>query len=93
MGFRIWGLGFRVCVWGFRIWGFGFRVRGLGLGFRRRSGTMVVKGVRALCGDSENPLMIRTKISAAVQWLIVGVFGGDVHGSSWTMFLDNDFDN
>ena len=54
---------------------------------------MVVKGVRALCGDSENPLMIRTKISAAVQWLIVGFFGGDVHGSSWTMFLDNDFDN
>ena len=23
--------------------------------------------------------MIRTKISAAVQWLIVGFFGGDVH--------------
>ena len=30
VGFRLWGLGFRVEVLGFRVWGLGFLVEGLG---------------------------------------------------------------
>ena len=48
IGFRVWGLGFRVQGLGFRVWGLGFRVQGLGfgvwgLGFRESHDPQVVE--------------------------------------------------